>query len=208
MQLTHALRWQQRGKQRRSASTSTQRAARHMWPPMNADLETTLEALQGLLAASLKAGHVVSFSSLKKPASKPPWKHAHLERAEPAPVPETFMPAPLAGMGKLFGKAKHEQAVAAGQARYEQAVKEHHSREAQRASALKKALGKIRERPKGVVACHASGRANHQRGRRSSASKPRPARPEPRAPRSSTTAGGFRESCWRAACLRFTVSAR
>lgn len=106
---------------------------------MNADLETTVDALQGLLAASLKAGDVVSFSSLKKPASKPPWEHPHLERAEPAPVPETFMPAPLTGMGKLLGKAKHEQAVAEGQARYGQAVKEHRNREAQRANALKKA---------------------------------------------------------------------
>jgi restriction system protein len=90
---------------------------------MNADLETTIEALQGLLAASLKAGDLVTFSLLKKPASKPPWKHAHLERAEPAPVPEKFMPPPLTGMGKLFGKAKHEQAIAEGQARYAQAVK-------------------------------------------------------------------------------------
>ncbi len=105
----------------------------------NADLETTIEALRGLLAASLEAGVFVGFSSLKKPASKPPWKYAHLERAEPAPVPETFMPPPLTGVGKLFGKAKHEQAVAEGQARYGQAVKEHYSREAARTSALAKA---------------------------------------------------------------------
>lgn len=105
----------------------------------NADLESTVEALEGLLAASLKAGDFFSFSLLKKPASKPPRKHAHLERAEPAPVPETFMPPPLTGVGKLFGKAKHEQAVAEGQARYAQAVKEHRSREAARTSALAKA---------------------------------------------------------------------
>lgn len=106
---------------------------------MNADLEHTIETLQGLLAASLKAGDLVSFSALKKPALKPAWKHAHLEHAEPAPSPETFQPAPLTGLGKLFGKAKHEQAVAEGQARYGQALKEHRSREAQRASALAKA---------------------------------------------------------------------
>jgi restriction system protein len=98
---------------------------------MNADLENTTEALQGFLAASLRAGDLVSFSSLKKPAPSQPWEHAHLEQAEPAPVPEIFMPAPLTGMGKLFGKAKHEQAVAEGLARYKQAVKEHRSREAQ-----------------------------------------------------------------------------
>ncbi len=45
---------------------------------MNADLEHTTEALQGLLAASLKAGGVISISSLKKPVSTPPWKHARL----------------------------------------------------------------------------------------------------------------------------------
>jgi restriction system protein len=105
----------------------------------NADLEATVEALRGLLAASLGVSEFVSFSSLKKPASKPPWKHADLERAEPAPVPETFMPPPLTGVGKLFGKAKHEQAVAEGQAKYALAVKEHRSREAKRTSALAKA---------------------------------------------------------------------
>lgn len=105
----------------------------------NADLEATVEALQGLLAASLQAGDLLNFSSLKKPAAKPPWKHANLERAEPAPKLETFMPAPLTGMGKLFGKAKHEQAVADGKARYEKAGKEHRSREAQRTDALAKA---------------------------------------------------------------------
>ena len=43
---------------------------------MNADLEAMIEALQGLLAASLKAGDLVSFSSLKQPALRPPWQHA------------------------------------------------------------------------------------------------------------------------------------
>jgi restriction system protein len=105
----------------------------------NADLEATVEALQGLLAASLQAGELLNFSMLKKPAAKPPWKHAHLKQAEPAPKLEQFMPAPLTGMGKLFGKAKHEQAVTDGKARYEKAVKEHRSREAQRTNALAKA---------------------------------------------------------------------
>jgi restriction system protein len=105
----------------------------------NADLEATVEALQGLLAASLQAGDLVNFSSLKKPAAKPPWKHVNLERAEAKPKLEKFMPAPLTGMSKLFGKAKHEQAVADGKARYEKALKEHRTREAQRTNALAKA---------------------------------------------------------------------
>jgi restriction system protein len=105
----------------------------------NAELEAAVEALQGLLTASLQAGGLVNFSSLKKPVLKPPWKHANLERAEAAPKLEAFIPAPLSGLSKLFGKAKHEQAVAEGKARYEKAVKEHRAREAQRTNALAKA---------------------------------------------------------------------
>jgi restriction system protein len=55
---------------------------------MNDDLEAAVSALQGLLAASLKAGDLVSFSSLKRPASPPQWRHAELERPEGAPVVE------------------------------------------------------------------------------------------------------------------------
>jgi len=106
---------------------------------MNADLEAMIEALQGLLAASLKAGDLVSFSSLKQPALRPPWQHADLQRAEPAPTRDAFMPPPLTGMAKLFGKTKHEQAIADGHARYAKAVTEHRSREAGRTSALAKA---------------------------------------------------------------------
>ena len=105
----------------------------------NAELDAAVEALQGLLAASLQASCVVNFSLLKKPALKPAWKHANLERAEAAPKLEVFTPAPLTGLSKLFGKAKHEQAVAEGKARYEKAVKEHRAREAQRTKALAKA---------------------------------------------------------------------
>ena len=103
---------------------------------MNADLEAMIEALQGLLAASLKAGDLVSFSSLKQPALRPPWQHADLQRAEPAPARDAFMPPPLTGMAKLFGKTKYEQAIADGDARYAKAVTEHRSREAGRTSAL------------------------------------------------------------------------
>ena len=38
---------------------------------LNADLEATVKALEGILAAALKAGALVSFSSLKKPVSPP-----------------------------------------------------------------------------------------------------------------------------------------
>jgi len=72
---------------------------------MNDDLEAAVNALEGLLAAALKAGDLVAFSSLKKPASPPPWRHPELEQAQPAPAPETFMPAQLTGLSKVSGKA-------------------------------------------------------------------------------------------------------
>jgi restriction system protein len=104
---------------------------------MNADLEAAVSALESLLAASLRAGDLVSFSALKQPESPPPWGHADLERAEPAPA--AFMPAPPAGLAKMFGKSKHERAVAEERTRYEYAVAEHRRREEQRTQALAKA---------------------------------------------------------------------
>ena len=89
---------------------------------MNDDLDAVMSALEGLLAASLKAGDLVSFSVLKKPASPPPWRHTDLERPGAAPAIEAFMPAPPAGLAKMFGKSKYEQAVAAAHERYRQAV--------------------------------------------------------------------------------------
>lgn len=106
---------------------------------MNDDLEAAVGALEGLLAASLRAGDLVSFSALKQPASPPPWGHADLEQAEPAPVLESFLPAPPTGLAKMFGKSKHENAIAVSHARYGIALKEHRDREEQRTQALAKA---------------------------------------------------------------------
>jgi restriction system protein len=106
---------------------------------MNDDLEAAVGALEGLLAASLRTGDLVSFSALKQPASPPPWGHADLEQAEPAPALESFLPAPPTGLAKMFGKSKHENAVALSHARYGIALKEHRDREEQRAQALAKA---------------------------------------------------------------------
>ncbi len=126
---------------------------------MNDDLDAAVKALEGLLAAALKADDLVSFSLLKKPASPPPWRHAELEQAESAPVVETFMPPPLTGLGKVFGKGKHEQAVAAGRTRYEQALREHREREHQRSLALAAARA---EWQAAVDTANAQARKQHQ----------------------------------------------
>jgi restriction system protein len=125
---------------------------------MNDDLQAAVGALEGLLAASLSAGDRASFSSLKKPASPPPWQHPELERLEPTPALDAFMPAPPAGLAKMFGKSKHEQAVAEGRARYQQAVQEHRGREEQRAQALATARA---EWQRAIDAANAYAREQH-----------------------------------------------
>lgn len=59
---------------------------------MNDDLDAEIAALQGLLTATLRVRDRISFSSLKAPAVMPPWRHAELERTEPAPGPDAFRP--------------------------------------------------------------------------------------------------------------------
>ena len=105
----------------------------------NDDLEAEMAALQSLLATTLKVNDQISFSSLKKPAVVPPWRHAQLEKPEPPPVPDAFRPAPPTGLSKMFGKTKYDQAFEEGRVRYERAVQEHSAREQQRTAALAKA---------------------------------------------------------------------
>jgi restriction system protein len=103
---------------------------------MNDDLDSAVRVLENLLAASGKAAAGVRFAALKQPASPPSWQHAYLERPEPPPAVETFLPAPPGGLAKVFAKAKHEQAVAEGRARYDAAVDDHRQREQVRVAAL------------------------------------------------------------------------
>jgi hypothetical protein len=87
---------------------------------MNADLEATVKALEGILATALKAGALVSFSSLKKLASPPVWRPPKLEPAQLSVSLEFYR---RRGSTKLA--EKYEQAEAARQAKYEQVLSEH-----------------------------------------------------------------------------------
>jgi restriction system protein len=126
---------------------------------LNDDLNAAVKTLEGLLAAALAAGDLVSFSSLKVPVSPPPWRHTELEPPEPAPVLESFLPAPPTGLSKMFGKGKHKQAVTAARARYGQAVSEHRAREEQRSGALAAARAEWRA---AVNAANAQARRQHK----------------------------------------------
>ena len=125
--------WGARAKERKrpySGKSSTE---------LNADLEATVKALEGILAAALKAGALVSFSSLKKPVSPPVWRPPELEPAELPYHLQRDMPE---GTAMQYVQehaerlAKYEQREAARQAKYEQVLSEHRVREEQRSQAL------------------------------------------------------------------------
>jgi restriction system protein len=101
---------------------------------MNADLEAAVKALKSILAAALKAGVLVSFSSLKKPASLPVWRPPELEPAQLPRLLELDMPTHSTYLSRL--SEKYEQAEAARRAKYEQVLSEHRVREEQRSGAL------------------------------------------------------------------------
>jgi restriction system protein len=123
---------------------------------LNADLEPTVKALESILAAALKAGALVSFSSLKKPVSPPVWRPPELEPRQLPGFLELDEPTDstaLSGLSEELKqavaanlarkrqaeaaeRAKYEQAEAARQAKYEQVLSEHREREEQRSQAL------------------------------------------------------------------------
>jgi len=128
---------------------------------MNDDLDAAVAALQGLLAATLGVDDRIRFSALKRSAARPQWQHAGLEQPEPAPVLDTFLPPPPAGLSKVFGtgKGKHQQALAGARASYEQAAGQHRIREENRSRTLAQARA---EWQAAVDAADAEARKQHE----------------------------------------------
>lgn len=106
---------------------------------MNDDLDAQIAALDGVLAATLSVDDKIDFASLKITPTLPAWQHHKLEVPEPQPTLEQFLPAPPTGLGKLFAKSKHEQAVAAANEAFGQAVETHRQREDSRLKTLAQA---------------------------------------------------------------------
>jgi len=106
---------------------------------MNADLEAQIAALEGVLATTLDIDDKIDFASLKIAPALPAWQHRQLEVPESEPTIEQFLPAAPAGLGKVFGKGKYEQAVAAAHAAHAQAIEIHRQREEWRVKTLAQA---------------------------------------------------------------------
>ena len=108
---------------------------------MTEDVEAEVEALEGLLAATLAVDDYLDFDALKEEPEIPPFQPGSLAVSEPPPPLDAFMPDSLSAFSKLVpgAKAKHEQAVVEATAAYEQAKTEHVERAKEREAALAEA---------------------------------------------------------------------
>lgn len=103
---------------------------------MNEDVESQVQTLSSILSSSLNIDDYLDFESLKEQPQLPAWPQSSVDQPLPAPQSESFLPAPLTGLGKVFGKARHEESVQAAQAAYRKAVADHHARERARVTEL------------------------------------------------------------------------
>jgi restriction system protein len=105
----------------------------------NEALDAHVEALAGLLAATLAVDDKIEFESLKLAPTYPAWQHANLETPEPPLEKQRYLPAPLTGSAKLFGKSKYDKAVADGEALYANHLEIYRRREEWRVATLAQA---------------------------------------------------------------------
>lgn len=93
---------------------------------MNADLASTLADIDSVLEWTLGVDDAVDLEALRQRAVHPPFTSSHqapITAPPPVEVPPepTFVaPPPPSGMGALFGKKKHAQAVNEARATFEQ----------------------------------------------------------------------------------------
>lgn len=121
-------------KERRRLYVASQEAEVNL---RNEQVEGFISELQNLLGATLHVDDFLDWEALKEEPDVPPFQPGGLE--VPAPAPELQLPPPPSGLGKLFGRDKHEAAVAEARQQYERAVAEHASKERQRETRLAQA---------------------------------------------------------------------
>jgi restriction system protein len=95
----------------------------------NSELSQTHQEIDSLLAATLEMDDFVDLTSLRTVVEHPPFDRADLETPvrphEPIidpPAPVFAPPPPPTGLSGLFGKTKHERAIAEADAAHEKAV--------------------------------------------------------------------------------------
>lgn len=95
----------------------------------NLVLAQTYDDIDSLLSATLVVDDYVDLETLRRPVEHPPFDRADLEAPVPQPTPIPDPPEPVfsapaapSGLGGLFGKKKHAEAVVAAKAEHEAAV--------------------------------------------------------------------------------------
>ena len=97
------------------------------------DVRARLAELDGLLKAGVRDRPVVTFASLKRTDTYPPFDAGRLGKPLPPPAWEHFAPAPPSALGKVFGGAgRFEKQLDSARADYARAVEQHAAAEADR----------------------------------------------------------------------------
>lgn len=96
---------------------------------LNSLLAEVYDDIDGLLASTLGVDDFVDLEGLRQVAVHPPFDRTDLEQPTPPPPPVLRPPEPVftpppapSGLKGMFGKGKHEEAVAAAQAAHHQAM--------------------------------------------------------------------------------------
>jgi restriction system protein len=96
---------------------------------MNAALQHQIDGLETILADGLRSHPALNFEALKQNPEAADAPYRQWERPEAAPDHSRYLPQAPSGLGKLFSRAKYEQAVADADAGYARDLAEHQGRE-------------------------------------------------------------------------------
>jgi restriction system protein len=113
----------------------------------NEDLTEAIDELTGLLADSIGRDHRLQYEKLKAPLVIPSFEQHGLEKQEPAPRPDEYLPQPLGFFSRLIpgSRAKFEKALRKARERFDSEVAAHASREQRRRADLAAALANYNE---------------------------------------------------------------
>jgi restriction system protein len=104
---------------------------------MAEDVRARLAELDGLLTAGIRDRPVVTFASLRRTDTYPPFDAGRLGEPLPSPVWGDFAPAPPSGRGKILGgTGRFERQLDDARQAYAQAVEQHTAAEADRCRQL------------------------------------------------------------------------
>jgi restriction system protein len=104
---------------------------------MAEDVRARVAELDGLLKAGIRDRPLVTFPTLRRTDTYPPFDAGQLDQPSQMPIWEDFAPEPPSGIGKIFGGGgRFERQVDSARAAYAQAVEQHTAAEASRRQQL------------------------------------------------------------------------